>query len=255
MMKPTVRALDYPAEDAQPAAVFRVALGQHRSNVAPSQALPVRLRIIRPVTLNPPRPPSSAAPGTYVGDRIDQRDQLRYVVGIGARERSCQRNAVGVGQHMMLGAGFAAIRGIWAGLRPPKTARTDVLSTTARDQSSCEASSNFWRSTRCIFAHTPASCQSRSRRQHVIPDPHPSSLGRNSQGMPVLRTNRMPVRTWRLPKGFRPGFRRRRFFGGGSNGSISFHNSSSRIGRAMAAPPCAPRQCSQVGEANARSFC
>jgi len=255
LVKPTVRALDDPAKDAEAATVFCVPLGQHGLNVTTSQTFPMRLGIIRPIALNPPRTPPPAALGAYLGNRIDQGNQLRYVVGVGARERGCQRDAVGVAEHMMLRARFAAIRGIWAGLRPPKTARTDVLSTTARDQSSCAAFSNFCSSTRWILAHTPVSCQSRNRRQHVIPEPHPISLGRHSHGIPVLRTNTMPVRTWRLFNGRRPGFRRRRFFGGGSKGSISVHNSSSTIGRAMVAPPCAPWQCSQNGKPDARSFC
>ncbi len=36
---------------------------------------------------------------------------------------------------------------------------------------------------------TPASLQSRSRRQQVIPDPKPSSCGRYHHGMPVYSTN------------------------------------------------------------------
>jgi hypothetical protein len=255
LVKPTVRALDHPSEDAEAASVFRVTLCQNGLNAAPSQTLPMRFRIIRPVTLNAPGTPSTATFAANLRDRIDQGDQLRYVVGVRSRQLGRQRDAVGVAEHVMLRPEFAAIRGIRAGLRPPKTARTDVLSATARDQSSCFASSNFWRNTRWIFSHTPAACQSRNRRQHVMPDPHPISFGRNSHGIPVLRTNRMPVRTWRLPNGFRPGFRRCRFLGGGSSGSISFHNAPSRIGRAMAVPPCTARQYSQGGEVVGRPFC
>jgi SAM-dependent methyltransferase len=32
-------------------------------------------------------------------------------------------------------------------------------------------------SAKCIRSQAPARCQSRRRRQHVIPDPHPSSCG------------------------------------------------------------------------------
>lgn len=39
-----------------------------------------------------------------------------------------------------------------------------------------------------------ASCQSLRRRQHVIPEPQPSSRGNICQGMPLRSTNRMPVR-------------------------------------------------------------
>jgi len=40
----------------------------------------------------------------------------------------------------------------------------------------------------------PHSCQSRSRRQQVMPEPHPISCGSISQGIPLRRTNTMPVR-------------------------------------------------------------
>jgi hypothetical protein len=43
----------------------------------------------------------------------------------------------------------------------------------------------------------------------------------------------MPVSTARLSSGLRPGCRERRGFGGGSNGSMSAHRSSSSIGLAM----------------------
>ncbi len=49
-----------------------------------------------------------------------------------------------------------------------------------------------------------ARCQSRSRRQHVIPDPHPSSCGSSCQGMPLRRTKTMPVRHARSDTRGRP---------------------------------------------------
>ena len=65
-------------------------------------------------------------------------------------------------------------------------------------------------------------CHYFSRRQHVMPEPHPISLGNISQGMPDFNTNRIPVSTRRLHSGFRPVFRLRRCFFGNS-GSISPH--------------------------------
>src|SRR6059058_5742900 len=44
--------------------------------------------------------------------------------------------------------------------------------------------------------------------------------------MPVLRTKRMPVRTWRKSRGLRPGKRKRRGGGGGSSGWRRCHSSS-----------------------------
>jgi hypothetical protein len=55
--------------------------------------------------------------------------------------------------------------------------------------------------TRWILSHTPVACQSRSRRQQVMPDPQPISCGRYSQGMPVRSTKRIPVKAWRSGTG------------------------------------------------------
>jgi hypothetical protein len=255
LVKPTVRAFDNPSKHAQAAAVLGVAFGEHRSNATPPQPRAMGFGIVRPIALNtfgtPPLPTSAA----NIRNRIHQRDQLRYVVSISSRQRRRQWDAVGIGEHVMLRARFAAIRGIRASLRPPKTARTDVLSTTTRDQSICSASSSLWSNTQRMVSHTPASCQSRSRRQHVMPDPHPISLGKYSQGMPVLRTNNIPVSTERLSFGFRPGLCRRRFLGGGNIGSTSSHNSSSKIGRAMRVPPCMARKYSQNQPIFKSPFC
>src|SRR4051812_49882905 len=54
----------------------------------------------------------------------------------------------------------------------------------------------------------PASCQSLSRRQQVMPEPQPISCGSISQGMPLFSTNRMPVRAARSSTGGRPPFGR-----------------------------------------------
>jgi hypothetical protein len=52
----------------------------------------------------------------------------------------------------------------------------------------------------------PASCQSCKRLQHVIPESHPSSCGSISHGIPLRRTNRMPVRQARFCKRGLPPF-------------------------------------------------
>src|SRR5215218_7945941 len=80
------------------------------------------------------------------------------------------------------------------------------------------------KSTRCSFSHTPASSQSRRRRQQVLPEPQPISWGSISQGMPLLRTKMMPDKAARSSTRGRPP----RGFGGsgGSRGSMSSHSSS-----------------------------
>lgn len=67
-----------------------------------------------------------------------------------------------------------------------------------------------------------ASKSARTRCLHVIPDPHPSSCGSICQGMPLRRTNRMPVRHARSETRGRPPFVRRG--GVGRNGSTRSHN-------------------------------
>jgi hypothetical protein len=82
--------------------------------------------------------------------------------------------------------------------------------------------------------------KSRNRRQQVIPV-HPISRGRSSQGMPVFKTNRIPVSTTRSSLRLRPGYRNRRFFSGNS-GSITSHNASSKTTLAMEVPPVHDRK-------------
>jgi hypothetical protein len=49
----------------------------------------------------------------------------------------------------------------------------------------------------CSSSSTPASCQSRKRRQQVEPDPQPMTFGSISHGMPLFKTKTMPVRVAR----------------------------------------------------------
>jgi hypothetical protein len=125
---------------------------------------------------------------------------------------------------VMLRAEFSAVRGVRTGRRTPLFAGACAESTAARDQSIAPArwsrSSRRW----CTRHQTPACCQSRKRFQQVMPL-QPSSCGRSSQGMPVRRTNTMPVNATRSGVLGRP---RRDLRGGlGSSGSISAHSPSS----------------------------
>jgi hypothetical protein len=84
---------------------------------------------------------------------------------------------------------------------------------------------------RCVTcearSHTPARCRSRRRRQHVIPDPHPSSCGSICQGILLRRTKTMPVRHARSHTRGPPPCGRRE--GIGKNGSTrSLNGSASR---------------------------
>lgn len=63
---------------------------------------------------------------------------------------------------------------------------------------------------------TPASVHSTSRRQHVLPDPKPSSVGSAFQGMLVTSTKKMPCSAARSDKRLRPGYLNRRSRAGSS---------------------------------------
>ena len=96
---------------------------------------------------------------------------------MGRGERDDQRDALRIGEDVVFRARLAAIGRVRPGVGPPFSARTEALSTTPRDQSIWSAARSASNTTRWIFFHTPAACQSCSRRQHDIPDPHPISLG------------------------------------------------------------------------------
>lgn len=180
----------------------------------------------------------SSALARHWRDRIHQWNQLGDVADVGRGDRRDEREAAAFDQEVMLAAGFRAIGRIRAGLVPPKTARTLLLSTITRSQSIKSASLSRSRSTLCKASHTPASVQSRNRRQQVMPQPQPISRGRSSHWMPVRNTKRMPVSALRLSIGLRPGYRKRRSLIGGKSGSMICQSPSSRIGRAMKSHPC-----------------
>ena len=188
LMQPRVRSFHDPAIDTQSAPMLGVPLGEDGFNAPRYQGFAVKSGMIGPVALDalrtPARSPSLARNGR---NGIHQRKQLGHIMAIRAGNCRGQRNTVRIGDEVMLRSVFAAIRRVRTSLRPPKTARTLELSTTARDQSI-----------------RSASCQSRSRRQQVIPHPQPISLGTSSQGMPVFKTNRIPVSALRFGTGGRP---------------------------------------------------
>ena len=161
---------------------------------------PVGEHLHRPLPW-PPAPPADRR------DRLDQRHQLGDVVPVAAGQGRGQRDAASIGDHVVLGARPGPVDRAGTGLGPPFSARTCDPSAAARAQSITPAALSLASSTSCSRCHTPAACQSRSRRQQVIPDPYPSSCGKNSHGMPVYSTNKMPHSALRSSSRRRPGCR------------------------------------------------
>lgn len=232
LVKPCEGTFDDPSGSAEAAAIFGVTFGKQTLDAQGFERVAMRLRIIPAVALNKVGS-STRMPAltTHRRHRFDQRQQLGDVVGIGSRYGKRQRDALSIGQDVMFGAAFAPISRVRARFVPPKTARTEELSTTVWDQSIASAWCRPASITSNTFSQTPNSCQSFRRRQHVTPLPQPISWGKYDQGIPVRKTKRMPIRAWRFGTAGRP-----LLFGGlsgGSSGSIIDHNSSGNSARAI----------------------
>jgi hypothetical protein len=145
-------------------------------------------------------------------------------VRVGGRQPDCERDAVAVDDQVVLGAGLAPVDRVRTGLIAPLLARTLSVSTLARDQSMAASSPSQFKSRSCNRSQTPASCQSRSRRQQVVPLPQPIALGSIRQEIPDLRTKTMPAKAARSGTRGRPPLG----LGGslGRNGSMASQRSS-----------------------------
>ena len=174
-------AMDCPATQRQvpspePCAVLR-RRGHGRDALLPHllRYLPGHSRGPRRPSRAPPRP-AAAAPDRR--DRLDQGHKLGDVVAVAAGQRDRQRDAVRFGDYMVLGAGPGTAGRARPGFGPPFIARTCEPPVTARDQSSAPAAFSSASSDSCSRCHTPASCQSRGRRQQVIPSRTPAPAAR-----------------------------------------------------------------------------
>ncbi len=224
LVQPAQRSLHHPAVLAQAAAVRRAAMRNRRPNPARPQGHAMSIRVVRAIGIQQLRPLSGTTSLPLDGrNGIHQRNQLCDVVAVGCGERGRQRCARRVRKDVVFRAALAAIRGIGAGFFAPPTARTLALSTAALDQSIRLATCSRSSSTRWSFVHTPAWPHSSSRFHNVMPE-QPISCGKSSHGMPVLSTNKIPVRHTRSGLRGWPPFRLGAHFG--NSGSTEDHNSS-----------------------------
>lgn len=175
--------------------------------------------------------PGCAAPLANRWHRVQQRGEAQRVVRVGRTEERGARKPAAFHKDVMLRAEFAAVGGICSRLPPPFCAGTAAASKLARDQSIRPAAPSRSKSTWCSRDHTPAACQSRSRRQQLIPLPQPISAGKYSHGRPVRSTNKIPRNACRSGIGGRPPFGRGGR--GGSKGATTAHSSSLTSSLAM----------------------
>lgn len=226
-IEPGLGSLDHPAMAAEFFAAVDAAPCDAGNDAASLASLATGSEVIGFVGMQLGRPKARpAAPALDGRNGIEGAFQPGAVVAVGWADQADQRSAPAVDHNMALRPRFAAIRRIRAAFRPPFFAGTEEVSSAARLQSICSAWPRRSRSTRCRRSHTPISCQSRNRRQHVMPEPQPISCGSISQGMPERSTNNMPLNAARLPIGGRPPLGLG--FSAGNNGSTIAHNSSGK---------------------------
>ena len=223
-VEPTVRALYHPAVAAQLLTAVHAPTGNAVLDAALLQGYAQCLTIVAFVRMNLHRTARK-------WDRVNRLDEHFAVGSVSRRAEDRQWQAVTVYHKMALRALFAAIRRVRSRGLPPFGAVTRAESTEARSQSMRPASSSLVSKVSCKVCQTPASCQSRRRRQQVVPEPQPISAGSIFHGMPVLKTNRMPPSAARfemrgLPPKVRSGT-------GGRSGSTSVQRSSGTSGFAM----------------------
>ena len=233
-MQPRDRTLHHPASFAQFATVGSATPGKLSRHSAFSEPLTQAFGIVGAVSLNQAWFASwCACLATNAGHRVKQRLYLGHVMTVRLGQNDRQRDTLGIRENVVFAARTRAIGWVRSTFFPAPWARMEELSTMAQEKSSLSAPLNWLSSTWCSRSHTRALCHALRRRQQVMPDPQPSSLGSISQGMPERETNRMPFNTLRLHNGSLPVCRlRRRFFG--KSGSICDYSPSSTITCAIA---------------------
>ncbi len=110
-----MRTFDYPTILAEPAAVFGPALRDHGPDAALTQRTSVSCGIVATIGVDDAGLLKwSATDTTNRRNCINQRQQLRDVVGVRAGQNRDDGNAVGVYEDVVLGTGSRTIRGVRA---------------------------------------------------------------------------------------------------------------------------------------------
>jgi len=109
-VQPGEAALDHPAAAAEPRAVGDAAAGDARGDAPGAQLAAVGVVVVAAVGEQLPWAP--AGPAASAPDRrngVDQRDELGDVVAVAAGEADGERDAAGVADQVVLGAGAPAV--------------------------------------------------------------------------------------------------------------------------------------------------
>ena len=190
LMEPRQRALDDPARPAEATPMLSPALGQLRLDAAAVEDVAVGLRIIAAVALHEIGfSPGATWPPPHRRHRLDQGQEFRDVIPVGGGQPRCKRNPLRVSEKVMFRPRLTAIGRVRSSFFPPRSARMEELSAMARARFNRPRWRNSASRTACKRRQTPARCQRTSRRQQVLPDPHPFPSEASARvGRSVTRT-------------------------------------------------------------------
>lgn len=181
--------LDDAAELAQALDVRSALAGDHRHDPAAPQITPHGLRVVRLVTQDGLGPtPWPAGPPGDGRDAVYQVEGLGDVVDVGGSRDDVQRGALAVSDQMVLAARLPPVDRRRTGRGTPFF-RADVGAIYARATPVEFADRMHLGEQQAVqLLEDPAFCQRSRRRQHVCPEPNPSSRGRSCQEMSWCRT-------------------------------------------------------------------
>lgn len=191
--KPGMCALDYPAMPSELLLAFYASPRATGRDAALPQVTTAACIVIALVCMQIARAFARLAIQARHGwNRVPGELECHRVVPVGTGYCDSQWNAARVYDDVPFRPELAPVCRVGAGILALQGLATLAASRLARSQSIWSCSLRRRSIARCSCSHTPATCQSPRRRQHVMPLPKPSSLGKHSHGIPVCRTNRMP---------------------------------------------------------------
>lgn len=189
LVEPGEGSLDDPAGLAESGAVKCAASGDLGRDPAGADQTPVFVEVVAAVREEPARPVTrpSAKPAD-AGYRVEQWHELGDVVPVSAGQGDGEWGSVPVDDEVVLAARAGTVDRRRSGVSPPLRARTCEESIAASSMSSSPPARSPVRRTSWSRGHTPASVQSRSRRQAVTPPQPTRSAGTSRQLTPLHST-------------------------------------------------------------------
>ena len=164
--------LDHPTMHPEPGTVLDATASDQRCNTLVPHLFTVLVVVVSAIGVESGRASTGTSTSSpHRRDRFDQGHELGDVVAVAAGQCHCQRDAVPFGDQMVFRAGSGTVDRARPGFGPPLSARTWEPSITARDQSNAPAALSSANNDSCNRCQTPAVCQSRNRRQQVMPEP------------------------------------------------------------------------------------